>query len=94
MSHVGPKDEIEPRNSLQRHRSNISLGEISVDDLQFITEEQAAGNPAKEYTKAPKDRDLLNRFQVFCIIANRMMGTSSLHHLSGICKSFSFTDNL
>ncbi|KAM3072668.1 hypothetical protein ACMFMF_007003 [Clarireedia jacksonii] len=76
-SHLGPKDEIqiEPANSLQRHRTNISLGEISVDDLRFLNEEQAAGNPAKEYTKSPKDKDLLNRFQVFSIIANRMMGT-------------------
>lgn len=88
MSQLGPKNEIEPTggNSLHRTRTNISLGEISVEDLQYVTEEQAAGNPAKEYTKAPKDKDLLNRFQVFCIIANRMMGTSSLTHLSGMLQ--------
>ncbi|PQE07462.1 High-affinity methionine permease protein [Rutstroemia sp. NJR-2017a BBW] len=89
MSQLGPKNEIEPTggNSLHRTRTNISLGEVSVEDLQYDNEEQAAGNPAKEYTKAPKDTDLLNRFQVFCIIANRMMGTSSLDRPLVCCKS-------
>ncbi|KAJ8059581.1 hypothetical protein OCU04_011236 [Sclerotinia nivalis] len=61
--------------SLHRNRSNISLGGVSIDDRKYLNEHEAAGNPAKEFTKSPEDKDFLSRFQVACIIINRMMGT-------------------
>ncbi|KAI9642690.1 hypothetical protein NHQ30_008421 [Ciborinia camelliae] len=61
--------------SLHRDRSNISLGGVSLDDLRYLNEGEAVGNPSKEFTKSPEDKDLLSRFQVACIIVNRMMGT-------------------
>ncbi|QSZ32040.1 hypothetical protein DSL72_001609 [Monilinia vaccinii-corymbosi] len=61
--------------SLHRDRSNISLGGVSLEDLAYLNELEAAGNPSKEFTKSPEDEDLLSRFQVACIIVNRMIGT-------------------
>ncbi|KAM0141905.1 hypothetical protein ACHAP3_001898 [Botrytis cinerea] len=64
-----------PPESLHQDRSNISLGGLSVDDLIYLDEQEAIGNSSKEFTKSPEDKDLLSRFQVACIIINRMMGT-------------------
>ena len=51
-----------------------SLSEHSYDlDLQDA-EQQARLDPTKEWAKAPKENDLLGRFHIFCIIANRMIG--------------------
>ncbi|KAA8571418.1 hypothetical protein MFRU_026g00320 [Monilinia fructicola] len=61
--------------SLHRDRSNISLGGVSLDDLAYLDEHEAVGNPSKEFTNSPEDKDLLSRFQVACIIVNRMIGT-------------------
>lgn len=66
--------------TLHQNRSNISLGGVSVDDFKSLNEQEAVGNPSKEYTKSPKDSDLLSRFQVACIIINRMMGMPLLFH--------------
>lgn len=60
--------------SLHRDRSNISLGGVSLDDLAYLDEHEAVGNPSKEFTNSPEDKDLLSRFQVACIIVNRMIG--------------------
>ncbi|KAM0156130.1 hypothetical protein ACHAPG_005478 [Botrytis cinerea] len=64
-----------PPESFHQDRSNISLGGLSVDDLIYLDEQEAIGNSSKEFTKSPEDKDLLSRFQVACIIINRMMGT-------------------
>ncbi|KAF7896513.1 hypothetical protein EAF00_006527 [Botryotinia globosa] len=64
-----------PSESLHQDRSNISLGGLSVDDLIYLDEQEAIGNSSKEFTKSPEEKDLLSRFQVACIIINRMMGT-------------------
>ncbi|ESZ89783.1 hypothetical protein SBOR_9834 [Sclerotinia borealis F-4128] len=60
---------------LHRNRSNISVGGVSIVQLSYLSEREAVGNPSKEFTKFPEDKDLLSRFQVACIIVNRMIGT-------------------
>lgn len=75
-----------PPESLHQDRSNISLGGLSVDDLIYLDEQEAIGNSSKEFTKSPEDKDLLSRFQVACIIINRMMGMSSSYNPTCLCS--------
>lgn len=77
-----------PSESLHQDRSNISLGGLSVDDLIYLDEQQAIGNSSKEFTKSPEDKDLLSRFQVACIIINRMMGMSPRHTPACLCSDY------
>ncbi|TEY36169.1 hypothetical protein BOTCAL_0563g00050 [Botryotinia calthae] len=64
-----------PSENSHQDRSNICFGSLSVDDMMYLAEQEAICDSSKEFTKSAEDKDLLNRFQVACIIINRMMGT-------------------
>lgn len=72
--------------SLHQDRSSIIQGGRSVSHSIRLNEQEAIGNSSKEFTKFPEDKDLLSRFQVACVIINRMMGMSPSHNSTCLCS--------
>ncbi|KAH8758173.1 amino acid permease-domain-containing protein [Hyaloscypha sp. PMI_1271] len=70
-----PQARSEGMHSQSSTESDDIISEQSHDvDVQDAAQ-QTRQDPTKELTKAPKESDLLGRLHIFCIIANRMIGT-------------------
>lgn len=66
---------VETTDNVHHEGSSASADVIGVSDRKYLkVKKEAESDPLKEFTESPQNEDLLSRFQVFCIIINRMMG--------------------
>jgi hypothetical protein len=68
-SEARPDDSLRPPSE-----KSDTLSQASRDLGLQNAMHQASQDPTKSIINSPKTSDLLNRFHVFCIIANRMIG--------------------